>query len=114
LSQFSEYFYLPLEREGTRHSYFAYQFIIKDDAPFNREDFSKFLESRKIQTRPPCGGNLLRHPNLLDPSYEYLVSGELINAPKDNALFVGLHHKITDAQRDYLVESVEEFIREKT
>lgn len=51
LEQF-EYFQRPVEHAGTVHSYWLYTFLVKPEAPFNRDELMQFLGTKGIETRP--------------------------------------------------------------
>jgi len=46
------YFQTPPQNEDIINSYWLYTFLILENAPFSREDFSKYLNENQIETRP--------------------------------------------------------------
>ena len=114
LSKFKEYLILPEEKNGTTHSYFAYPITIREDAPFSRKDMTDYLESKLIETRPIAGGNLTEQPSA--KLYDFEIKGEL-NATKTimkNSFFIGVHTGIMKEQQEYVVDTFEQFVSEKT
>ena len=61
-SPYEEYFHFHNAQPKSDVSWFAFPLTIKNNAPFKRSDFTKYLENNKIQTRNYFGGNLLLHP----------------------------------------------------
>ena len=47
-----DYFQLPLQVEGYTNSYWLYTFLIKNEAPFDRNDLINYLNIYGIETRP--------------------------------------------------------------
>ena len=108
LSRFKEFFYFPTNL-SKRSSLFCFPLIIKKDAPFSRNQFSKFLNSKKIENRPIMAGNVQKQPALKHFNYR---SADLRNSNliHDNGLFWGNHQGINTNQREYVVRIVEEFM----
>ena len=46
------YFQLPAEQPDTFNSYWLYTFMVKDDAPFKRDDLIQYLNLKGVETRP--------------------------------------------------------------
>ncbi|MBI4021233.1 MAG: DegT/DnrJ/EryC1/StrS family aminotransferase [Candidatus Aenigmarchaeota archaeon] len=109
LGQFSDLFLLPKERPGTRHVWFGYPLTIRETAPFTRDDLTRFLAGKQIETRPIMTGNMAAQPamRLLDHEKPALPVAEQVN---DRAFFVGNHHGVGDREREYLVSCIEEFV----
>jgi CDP-6-deoxy-D-xylo-4-hexulose-3-dehydrase len=114
LSAHDEYFRLFSEREGTRCSWFAYPFQLKESAPFTISEFQKYLEKHNIETRPILAGNLARQPAL--NNIDYRIDGKLQNSEHihENGLFIGNHHRLTEEKLNYIVNTVNKFIQTNT
>lgn len=97
-------------------SWFGFMLLIKPNTKFNRPQFSKFLDSRKIGNRVLFGGNLTRQPafvQLLESNPEsYRISGSLPNADyiMNNAIFLGTYPGLSESMIDYICDSILEFI----
>ena len=113
-------------------SWFGFMLRVKSQAPFKKIEFARFLDQRKIGNRMLFGGNLLRQPvfvNLrkenpaafrirglsakenssLDSSaINKLLSGA--DEIMEEAIFLGVYPGLSQAQLDYVVESVHEFV----
>lgn len=46
------YFQIPAERENCINSYWLYTFLVKESAPFSREELMEYLHLKGIETRP--------------------------------------------------------------
>ncbi len=110
LGKYSEYMQLPSEQIGAKHVYFGYPIVIKKGAPFTREEITRFLESRKIETRPIMAGNITEQP--VSKLFRHRIIGKLVNS-RDimrYAFFIGNHHAIGKEQREYVLQCMSEFI----
>ena len=109
-SKYKQYFHLPEATDRSDPNWFAVALTIKDDAPFTRSEFCKFLEYRRIQTRPYFAGNIMYHP-----AYQGLMSEEDLDkypiAKKitTNTFFLGCSPIVNDDQIAYIGEKVDEF-----
>lgn len=107
-------FILPKEDYGSMHSYFCYPLTIREDASFNRSDIVKFLGARKIETRPIMAGNIVEQP--VTKSLDCRIHKDLKNSRliMRNGFFFGNHQDIKEIQREYIADSILEFINTKT
>lgn len=114
LDRYDEYFHLFEESSPGYCSWFAYPFLLSENAPFTRREFQNFLEANNIETRPILAGNLARQP-VLD-SIDHRIAGELAAAQHihENGLFIGNHHRLTDEKLEYVVDTVTEFVASNT
>lgn len=112
LSKYSEYFWLPKEKEGTRHVWFGYPITVKPNAPFTRKELTHFLEGKGIETRPIMSGNIDEQPAM--KLFNYRRVGELKNSKliMRNSFFFGNHQGIRQKERGAIVEYISDFIRE--
>jgi CDP-6-deoxy-D-xylo-4-hexulose-3-dehydrase len=110
LRPLERHFFLPAEREGTRHAWLFYPLLVRPDAPFTRDELAAFLESRQVETRPIMAGNIEEQPALRH--FPYRAVGELPIARfiMRNGLLVGLHHCFRNRERDALVSCLEDFV----
>jgi len=112
--RYEKYFILPRQTENTETNWLAFPVIIRDDAPFNRKQLATFLENKGIQTRPVFTGNVLKQPafkniphRLAEKSYEntdQVMRGGMV---------FGCHQGLTREQREFVKESINEFIASK-
>jgi CDP-4-dehydro-6-deoxyglucose reductase, E1 len=112
-SGLQDIFFIPKEIPGTKHSYFCYPLTIKENVSFSRTELVKFLEKRKIETRPIMAGNMVEQP--VTKSLEYKVHKNLKNSEliMKNGFFVGNHQDIKEPQREYIADSILEFVNQK-
>lgn len=111
---YEQYFILPRQTEDSETNWLAFPVIIRDDAPFGRKEFATFLENKGIQTRPIFTGNVLKQPafkniphRLAEESYQntdQVMRGGMVFA---------CHQGLTSEQREYVKDTVKEFIVSK-
>ena len=109
---------------------------VEAGAPFKKFEFARFLDERKIGNRMLFGGNLLRQPVFVNLRKENPAAFRIRGlAAKENAsldsaaihsllpgadeimeqaIFLGVYPGLSQAQLDYVVESVHEFVRRHT
>ena len=92
------------------NSSFCLPFICK--TPEMRRDLRQFLNDKGIETRPLCGGNLLRQPFILDrfgnpedfPNADYLHF---------HSFYIGNNHLIIDDEIKILENLLKEFVQKR-
>ena len=114
LADLSEHFLLPEPTPGSDPSWFGFVLSVRTDAPFTRNDFVQFLDSRRIATRQVFAGNLLRQP-----AYEgmpHRVVGDLANTDfvAEQSLWIGVYPGLTAEMLDFVIASVHEFVDART
>lgn len=111
LKEFSSFLQLPYVPESYLHSFYGYPIIVRDDAPFKRQELVRFLESRNIETRAFMGGNLALQPAYRDdPAIR--IAGDLKHTElmTRSGFFIGCHSMIKAEQRDYIIDAFRSFV----
>ena len=90
--------------------WFGFPLIVRENAPFSRNELTEYLEKNKIGTRNIFSGNLLRHPAYLDLKYK--TAGKIVNADivMKNAFWIGVYPGITDKIVEYIEKTITTFI----
>lgn len=106
-------FILPRWLPQSDPCWFAFPLTVRDQAPFSRADLTAYLESRGVETRILFGGNILKQPGYKD--IQCRVIGDLSNAEqvRRGTFFVGVYPGLDDSRIDYMLESVEDFLRDR-
>jgi len=92
---------------------FGFPITVKPNPLFNRNNMVKFLESRKIRTRPVFGGNLTRHPAFVKDRIYTPYSLEGSDYVMNNTFWIGCHPALTQAHLDYVIETIKEYFEKK-
>jgi CDP-6-deoxy-D-xylo-4-hexulose-3-dehydrase len=104
LKRYEEFLMLPTWEEKADPSWFSLPLWVRDDAPFERHELTRFLEYNKVETRLIFAGNILKQPG-----YQHIdcrVVGDLPVADKimRGAFFVGVYPGLDQARMDYMLE----------
>ena len=111
--KYEEYFLLMREDEKTEVSYFGFPIIVRDEAPFSRNEMSEYLEKNKVGTRNVFTGNLLRHPAYVGLRKNFRVAGGMENVDiiMNKAFWVGVWPGIDGERMDYMKKMINKFIK---
>jgi len=111
LQPFADRLILPRATPHSDPAWFAFPITIRTEAGFSRNDLTRFLEERKIETRNLFSGNLLRHPAF--ERIAHRVVGDLRNSDliTTNTFFVGVYPGLTAAHLDYIGAMFKEFMQ---
>ena len=112
--QYEEFFVLPEMIEGADITWYAFPLVVRDDAPFTRNEMQMYLEEREIQTRPVFTGNILRQPGFKAiarrersdgyPGSDFVTRGGIV---------IGCHQGLSDAQVNHVYDTASAFIASK-
>jgi CDP-6-deoxy-D-xylo-4-hexulose-3-dehydrase len=108
-----EFFILPKATEHSDPSWFAFSLTIKDNTIFNRSQFTQFLETKKIQTRPYFAGNIMLQPaydGLMDKT-EVVSKYPVARKVTTDTFFLGTSPVITPPQMDYIKNVVDSYFK---
>ena len=100
------------EESGTRSdpSWFGFMILVREDAPFQAADLSRYLDRMEVGNRRLFGGNLVRQPAFLqlrrDRPDAFRVVGDLTGADAlmQRAVFVGTYPGLTGAMIDRMID----------
>jgi CDP-6-deoxy-D-xylo-4-hexulose-3-dehydrase len=100
------HFLLPHTYPSADPCWFAFPLTVKDGAPFYREQATRYLESRGVQTRPMFAGNLLRHPAYQNKGFR--VVGKLTNSDKvmKDTFFIGVYPGLATEDMEFIGEAI--------
>ncbi len=104
---------LPESTPDAEPSWFGFPIGVRPEAPFNRQELVRELESRHIGTRLLFGGNLTRQPAY--KNVDFRVIGDLKNTDyvMNNVFWIGLYPGLTDEMLDYTIETITMFAKTK-
>jgi len=101
---------IPQPTYGSEPSWFGFPITVREDAPFSRDDFVRFLNERKIGTRYLFGGNLLKQPaykNAPFVKYGNLNNTDII---MKNTFWIGVWPGITNEMVVYMFDAIMDFL----
>ncbi len=106
---YKNFIILPKSQTNSQPNWFGFMIILKENCPFTRTEIVKCLESKKISTRGPLGGNLIRQPAYKNIKYKAPGSLNNSNFITDNAFWIGIHPGINNKMLEYIKEVFKSF-----
>jgi CDP-4-dehydro-6-deoxyglucose reductase, E1 len=110
LEKYKNYFIIPEPTQHSEPSWFGLPILVRNDAPFSRDDIVRYLEMNRIATRMLFGGNLLKQPAYSD--IKYRIPGSLMNTDlvMNNLFWIGVYPGLTDDMIRYVLNTFNEFL----
>ena len=105
---------LPEPQKNSKPSWFGFLITVKEDAGYTRTDLTKYLESKKIQTRNLFAGNLIKHPAFEEytegEDYRIASSLEVTDRIMNDTFWIGVYPGMTDEKLQYMIDKIKEFV----
>lgn len=111
LRPFEHYLVLPQATPGSDPSWFGFVLTVREESGVSRSDLVRYLEERKIETRPLFAGNLLRHPAYQQITCRRVGALEQTDRIARDTFFVGCYPGIGPEQIAYMLEIFREFFK---
>lgn len=111
LQPYEDRLLLPHAPPQADPSWFGFVITIRKDAGFARNDLTRFLDAKHIETRNLFSGNLLRQPAFMD--IEHRTVGDLANTDTimERTFFIGVFPGIDESQMEYIGAMFDRFMR---
>ena len=109
-SKFPDFFMLPSATEGSDPAWFAFIVTLKAGIPFTRDQFTRFLDEKLIETRNIFGGNLTKQPAFVYKNWRIAETLDVTDYIMNNTFFLGTYPGLTDEMFNYLDKMVAEFV----
>ncbi len=112
-SRYEKYFILPKATENSDPAWFSFIVTVKEDAPFKRDELTKYLNDNLIETRNLFAGNMIKQPAFINKKYR--VADHLNNSDyiMNNTFFLGTYPGNTPEKLDYIDEVLNKFMNEE-
>ena len=108
---------LPEPAENSDPSWFGFLISVRPETGLNRNDVTKYIESKNVQTRLLFSGNIIKQPcfNEIRGTDAYRVVGNLEKSDfvVNNTFWVGVYPGMTDAMVDYMAQVIKESVGNK-
>ena len=110
--KFSHVISIIEERPHTKISWYGYPITLDASVKFTRKEMTDFLEQRGIETRQIMAGNFVEQPVIRHINHR--IGGTLANSQHimRHSFFWGNHEGIGKEEREFMADSLIEFIEE--
>ncbi|MDP3042488.1 MAG: lipopolysaccharide biosynthesis protein RfbH [Candidatus Omnitrophota bacterium] len=107
--KYDKYLILPEAAVGSGPSWFGFPILVKEGAPFTRNDIVNYLEANKIATRMLFGGNLTKQPAYKNAKYR--IFGDLKNTDlvMNNLFWIGVYPGLNHLMLGYMKDTFKGF-----
>lgn len=106
---------LPEACENSDPSWFGFLISVKPETGLDRNEVTKYIESKNVQTRLLFSGNIVKQPcfNEIRDTEAYRVVGnlEVSDFVVNHTFWVGVYPGMTDAMVDYMAEVIKEAVK---
>lgn len=106
---------LPEACENSVPSWFGFLISVRPETGLDRNEVTKYIESKNVQTRLLFSGNIVKQPcfNEIRDTDAYRVVGnlEVSDFVVNNTFWVGVYPGMTDAMVDYMAEVIKEAVK---
>ena len=109
LSGLQSFLLLPEATPNSDPAWFGFPITVKPEAPFTRNELTRWLEDARIGTRLLFGGNLIRQPYMAGRAFRTI--GDLAQADliMERTFWVGVYPGLGGEQIDFMIEKIQEF-----
>lgn len=113
----AKYLILPEPAENSEPSWFGFLISVKLECSKSRNEVTKYMEERNIQTRLLFSGNLIKHPcfDQIRGTDVYRFVGTLENTEfiMNQSFWVGVYPGMTDEMIDYMAKIIIEAVTDE-
>lgn len=114
LKEYSDKIILPEAAQNSKPSWFGFMISLKPCEKFSRNNFTKFLENKNIQTRLLFSGNIIKHPcfDLIRNTNAYRIVGGLENTDfiMNNSFWIGVYPGLSKEKLQYMGQEILEYL----
>ena len=115
LADLSDKLILPEATENSEPSWFGFLISVKPESGLCRNDVTKYIESKNVQTRLLFSGNLTLHPcfDSIRGTDAYRVVGSLDNTNfiMENSFWIGVYPGMTEEKLAYMCKVIHEAVK---
>ncbi|KAF0151085.1 MAG: DegT/DnrJ/EryC1/StrS aminotransferase [Ignavibacteria bacterium] len=112
-TKYDEYFILPEATENSDPAWFSFIVTVKGNAPFKRDELTKYFNDNLIETRNLFAGNMVHQPAFIGKNFRIAEHLNNSNYVMNNTFFLGTYPGNTDDKLTYIKKIVDEFLSKK-
>lgn len=108
--QYKKYFVLSSTEKYSEPCWFGFPLLVKENAPFTRNEIVKYLEDNKIATRMLFGGNLTKQPAYQNTKYRIFGSLKNTDLVMNNLFWLGVYPGVNKERLEYIKKANSSFL----
>lgn len=116
LSDLEDKIILPEPTENSEPSWFGFLISVREDSGLNRNEVTRFIESKNVQTRLLFSGNLTLHPcfDQIRGTDAYRVASglEVTDFIMNNTFWIGVYPGMTEEKLAYMSEVIHDAVNQ--
>jgi CDP-6-deoxy-D-xylo-4-hexulose-3-dehydrase len=97
---------LPLATANSDPSWFGFPILVKNNAPYSRDEIVNYLEKNHIATRMLFGGNLIKQPAYSNMNYRQVGTLENTDLVMKNLFWIGVYPGLTGEMLQYTLDAL--------
>lgn len=101
VKKYEKYYILPEPTPHSEPSWFGFPLLVREKAPFTRDEIVRYLEANKIATRMLFGGNLLKQPAYRDIPRRVPEKLENTDIVMKNCFWIGIYPGLSKKMLTY-------------
>ena len=109
-SRYNQYFDLEKATEGSDPSWFAFVVTVKENAPFSRDNITKYLNDHLIETRNLFAGNITKQPAYLNKKWRIADNLDVTDNIMNHTFFLGTYPGLTDEMFAYEEKMLHDYL----
>ena len=102
---------LPQATANSDPSWFGFPILVKDSAPYSRDEIVHYLEGNHIATRMLFGGNLIKQPAYSNMNYRQVGTLENTDLVMKNLFWIGVYPGLTGEMLQYTLETFSKILK---
>lgn len=111
LATLGDFLILPEATPNSTPSWFGFPIFVRPDAPFTRDEATRWLDANKIGTRLLFGGNLIHQPAYKGWNYRVIGSLEKADEVMRQVFWIGVYPGLTQSMLDYVADKLEQLTK---
>jgi CDP-6-deoxy-D-xylo-4-hexulose-3-dehydrase len=112
LEPYDEFLMRPTWHPKADPSWFALPLLVRDEAPFQRHELTRFLEANRVQTRLIFAGNILRQPAYEHIEHRAIGDLRISDQVMRGGFFVGVYPGLDRPRLDYMLDVFGRFFKQ--
>lgn len=109
-SRYNQYFDLEKATEGSDPSWFAFIVTVKENAPFSRDNITKYLNDHLIETRNLFAGNITKQPAYLNKKWRIADNLDVTDNIMNHTFFLGTYPGLTNEMFAYEEKMLHDYL----